>query len=104
MPAKITSQGRFSGFAVRAKISSAISPSAASKKSIAAYVASSSNAGQDKIATRSVTQWHPASLDDGSRQRFAASANKTRSVTPASRRRPEAARRSAGPIPRRSHS
>src|SRR5512135_575210 len=77
----MTSQDRLSRFAVRSKMPAAISPSASSRKPIAAYAAWSSKGGQEEIATRSCTQDTQASLEAGSRQRWATSAKSTRSTT-----------------------
>jgi hypothetical protein len=53
------------------------------------------------MATRSATQRVAASLEPGSRARWATSAKQMRSTARASRRRPSAARRRARPRPRR---
>ncbi len=101
---KTMSTSRLSRCATESKISAAISPSASSRKSIARYAASSENPAQPAIATRSATQPVAASLLPGSSARCATSANSTRSVASASRRRPAATRRSAAPMPSRSQS
>src|SRR5665811_2585250 len=56
------------------------------------------------MATRSATQRVAASLEPGSRARWATSAKQMRSTTAASRRRPSAACRRALPMPRRAKS
>ena len=53
----------------RGEHSAAISPKASSRKSIAAYAASSVNPGQRSIATRSATQPVAASFEPGSQAR-----------------------------------
>jgi len=92
-----------SRWATEAKIRSAISASAPSRKSIAAYAASSENPGQPSTATRSATQRVPASFEPGSQARCATSAKQTRSTASTSNRRPAATARSAAPMPSRSH-
>ena len=96
------SRSRLSRCATEENTSAAISSRASSRKSIAAYAASSVNPGQPAIATRSATQPVAASFDPGSHARCATSANTTRSTASPSRRRPAATRRIAAPIPRRS--
>ena len=98
------STSRFSRCATESKIRAAISPSASSRKSIARYAASSQNPAQPAIATRSATHRVAASLLPGSSARCATSANSTRSVASASRRRSAATRCSAAPTPSRSQS
>ena len=101
---KTMSTSRLSRCATESKIRAAISPSASSRKSIAAYAESSQNPGQSAIATRSATHRVAASLLPGSSARCATSANSTRSAAPPSRRRSAATRRSAAPMPSRSQS
>ena len=101
---KTMSTSRLSRCATESKIAAAISPSAPSKKSIARYAASSQNPPQPAIATRSATHRVAASLLPGSSARCATSANSTRSVASASRRRSAATRCSAAPTPSRSQS
>jgi hypothetical protein len=100
---KTMSHDRFNKFAVVAKIRSAMPGSDPSRKSIAAYAASSSKAGQPSMATRSAAQRTAASFEPGSRHRWATNAKHTRSTSSPSRRRPSAAEPRASPIPRRSH-
>src|SRR5512143_273877 len=89
------STSRFSRCATESKIRAAISPRASSRKSLTRYAASSENPPQPAIATRSATQPVAASLLPGSSARCATSANSTRSVVAASRRRSAATRCSA---------
>ena len=96
------SRSRLRRWATEPNTSAAISGRASSRKSIAAYAASSVNPGQPAIATRCATQPVAASFDPGSHARCATSANTTRSTCSPSRRRPTATRRIAAPIPRRS--
>jgi len=96
------SRSRFSRCATDPKISDAISGNASSRKSIAAYAASSLKPAHPWIATRSATHFVPASLLPGSSARWATSENTTRSTASPSRRRPAATRRIAAPIPSRS--
>ena len=65
------SRSRLRRWATEPNTSAAISSRASSRKSIAAYAASSVNPGQRSIATRSATQPVAASFDPGSHARCA---------------------------------
>ncbi len=103
MSTNTMSRSRFSRCATEPKTSAAMPSSASSRKSIAAYAASSDSTASPSMATRSATHFVAASFEPGSSARWATSVNTTRSTTSPSRRRPVAARRIAAPIPSRSH-